>query len=105
VSVPLVRAPATNARLVLTTRRPEAASVALIVDNASMVRLSVTVGSADETSVDELSEKLAPGVSWPTHAHVELLSSNTSRFIAFTLLAVVPLAVKDEAFNSSSSST
>ena len=105
VREPLVTAPATSARLAFTTSCPFDVSAACSVDELSIDRCAVSIGSEEDVAVEPMSERFALGASWPTNDHVELASSSVVVRTVLALLAAVPCAANDVLLKSSNTST
>ena len=104
VREPARTAPSTSALLVFTTNCPFEVSVACSVDELSIDRCAVSIGSEEDVAVEPMSEKFALGVSWPTNDHVELSSSSLVVRTVLALLATVPSTVIDVLLKSSNTS-
>ena len=97
-------APATSARLAVTTSCPVDVSSACNAEEASSARYAVSMGSAEDVTVEPMSERFALGASWPTDDHVDLSSCSVDVVTVLALLATVSLAVSDVLFRSSKTS-
>ena len=105
VREPARTAPATSVRVAFTTNCPFEVSVACSVDELSIDRCAVTIGSEEDVAVEPpMSERFALGVSWPTNDHVELVSSSVVVRTILALLATVSSTVSDVLLKSSNTS-